>query len=691
MAEELSIISSSMLTDVSETEINSLIEKIVASSKNNMDEICELTLECTPLLASAESRSTELSDQGIFKRLIGNFTGKNQKLRDSILKDQTNALYAAQGVINRVMAECNNNRKLMLAVNDRISDVYLELKENQNEVAAGVLMIRKAIVAFYKQYKEKLLEQEIRISKVEQFARERCPKCQKEILSWQRICPYCGEIHSLKTDNMSEETRKILGELSKIINSEDDFEDIAWSVVARKKARVMRKVKLMAEIGKIPGFTDELVKDIDSLINKCKSEEFQIAIVGVMKAGKSFLMNALMGEEIASVEVNPETAALTKFRSTTGYYVKIRFQTEKEWSKLKNSALKSKNIGKDSLRYMIEQPEIAGLEKKWVNHKDLYITCSNVAELRRNVKKYTSSRDYDHLFVAEVEVGVDASIFNMPKEVVFVDTPGLKDPVKYRSDITRAYIKKADAVLIAVPTAALTAEGNEIITTVLDCTDTKKAYIVATQKDLKDTEEDCEKVVSLWVKKLVGARRYENNRSARSRIILTSAKMDLLLDKWVSLGEDQRNNPDAFSDNDYSALESFVKRILKNRRYKIEELPYDQGNVAKVKQNAGIELLRKKLEDTLITKHRELKIAGIESDFVRCKERIKEISQSAVNKQLQAISLAESGAEELKRQLDETLAEKQKMESANQEIRNAAEQLEKEIMCVITDLERKGR
>lgn len=167
MAEELSIISSSMLTDVSEMEVNALIEKIVDSSKNNMDEICELTLECTTLLSSAESRSTALSDQGVFKRLIGNFTGKNQKLRDSILKDQTNALYAAQGVINRVMAECNKNQKLMLAVNDRVSDVYLELKENQNEVAAGVLMMRKAIVAFYKQYKEKLLEQETRISKVE--------------------------------------------------------------------------------------------------------------------------------------------------------------------------------------------------------------------------------------------------------------------------------------------------------------------------------------------------------------------------------------------------------------------------------------------------------------------------------------------------------------------------------------------
>ena len=208
---------------------------------------------------------------------------------------------------------------------------------------------------------------------------------------------------------------------------------------------------------------------------------------------------------------------------------------------------------------------------------------------------------------------------------------------------------------------------------------------------MKDTEEDCEKVVSLWVKKLVGARRYENNRAARSRIILTSAKMDLLLNKWISLDADQRSDPAAFSDNDYSALESFVKRTLNSRRYDINKLPYEQDNLAKVKQNAGIEFLRKKLEDTLIAKHRELKVAGIERGFVRCKERIKEISESAVNKQLKAISLAESGAEELKRQLDEALAEKQKMESANQEIRNAAEQLEKGIMCVITDLERRGR
>lgn len=166
MAEKLSIISSNLLTDVSETEVNALIEQMVEKSKSNMEEICELTLECTTILSSAESRSVALSNQGVFKRLIGSITGKNQKVQNAILQDNTNALYAAQGVINRVMLECTNNRKLLLAVNDRISDLYLELKENQNDIAAAVLMTRQAIVAFYKKYQEEILAQDKRIRAV---------------------------------------------------------------------------------------------------------------------------------------------------------------------------------------------------------------------------------------------------------------------------------------------------------------------------------------------------------------------------------------------------------------------------------------------------------------------------------------------------------------------------------------------
>ena len=57
MADKLNIISSDYLSDVSESEINALIDQIIEKSKNNMDEICALTLECTALLSSAENRS----------------------------------------------------------------------------------------------------------------------------------------------------------------------------------------------------------------------------------------------------------------------------------------------------------------------------------------------------------------------------------------------------------------------------------------------------------------------------------------------------------------------------------------------------------------------------------------------------------------------------------------------------------
>ena len=125
MARELSIISSNLLMDVRESEVNVLIEQMVEKSKNNMEEITELTLECTTLLSSAENRSVALSNQGVFKRLVGNITGKNTKMRNAILQNNTNALYAAQGVINRVMIECTNNRQLLLSINDRMSDLYL--------------------------------------------------------------------------------------------------------------------------------------------------------------------------------------------------------------------------------------------------------------------------------------------------------------------------------------------------------------------------------------------------------------------------------------------------------------------------------------------------------------------------------------------------------------------------------------
>lgn len=687
MAEKLNLVPANMLTDVSEVEVNEVIDQIVEKSKDNMEEICELTFECTSLLSSAESKANALSNQGVFKRLIGSVTGKNRKLQSAITENNMNALYASQEVINRVMLECTHNRKLLLAVNDRVSDLYLELKNNQNDIENGLLIVRQAIVSFYKKYQEEILEHDERISRIEEYEKVRCPKCQNELLSWQRVCSYCGYIHPLKVGTESEKTKEVLAQISSLVKDEKLSEDIVWDLTAQKTERVLRKMKTLAEIGELPGYTNEIKSDIENLVNKCKDAEFQIAVVGVMKAGKSFLMNALIGAEIASVEVNPETAALTKFRSANGYHVIVKFHNRTQWEKLKKSAQNSGG-GQHSLATRLANSKTKKMENDWIGHEDIVIECKNLKELQETVKRYTSSQKVEHLFVSEVEVGVDKSIFNMPKEVVFVDTPGLKDPVKYRSNITKKYIKKADAVLIALKPEALTTEGVSIITTVLDCTETDKAYIVGTQKDTRN-EDDSEKYVSNWVEHLVDAKRYRDERSVMNRIVLTSAKMELLLNKWQSLSEKEREDENIFSTDDYEDLRSYSGKTVKKRGFSLMNMSEDDYNI--VMAETGITTLKNKLESSLISNYRKLKIEDIQRTYERCRNQMIALSKSAISQKEHDIELAISGAEELKKKIDSMNSEKQKLKEEDRQLKDEAKKLEDIVRSKIEKLERKER
>lgn len=688
MTKDLAIISSELVSKENKHEIDAVINQIIETSKQNMDEICDLTFECTALLASAQNRSTALSNQSVFRRLVGTVTGSNRKLQNAILQDNTNALYASQCIINRVMNETINNRKLALAINDRVNDMYLELKEGQNDLAQMIKMNRQIIVKFYQDFQSQFIEQERRIKKVEEFAGSICPICHTKLENWQRICPHCGNIHPLKTDKTDETTMETLRRLSKIVKSKDFSEEVVWDETAKRVERVLRKVNLLATVGKIPGYTKDIAKDIESLMYKCRDAEFQIAVVGVMKAGKSFLMNALIGEPIASVEVNPETAALTKFRSAKNFYVKVKFHTEKQWKKLKTSAQQSTQSGKDSLKRRLQDKKTLNEAGTWVDHEDVVIQCDNLHELQKQVKEYTSTQTIKHLFVSEVEVGIDRRVFNMPPEVVFVDTPGLKDPVTYRSDITRDYIRKADAVLIALKPGPLTTEGLEVVSTVLDCTDIEKAYIVGTHKD-HHNELECKKYKHNWINHLVDSKRYPDERKALSRIFLTSAKMELYLNKWISLDDSQKSDSQCFTDEEYNDLQSYASKVLHKRGVDLMNL--SDADVKQLRAAAGIETLKDRLEKTLISNSRKLKLQDIEKTYLRCKNQLLTLSKESVKEKQLSIELAKLNADGIQDRIEVISQEKDKMIHDNTGWRNQMEILNIKIKKIIDDLEKWGK
>ena len=107
--------------------------------------------------------------------------------------------------------------------------------------------------------------------------------------------------------------------------------DLPWDLTVDQYVQKMERLKVILsqpEFSKSSG--EKLIKRIGNFVERCKDPVFHIAFVGTIKAGKSTLINALLGRNLASTSVTPETAVLTKFRSSKQDYIKVTFYTSEE-------------------------------------------------------------------------------------------------------------------------------------------------------------------------------------------------------------------------------------------------------------------------------------------------------------------------------------------------------------------------
>ena len=112
-------------------------------------------------------------------------------------------------------------------------------------------------------------------------------------------------------------------------------------------------------------------------------------------------------------------------------------------------------------------------------------------QIEDELTKWSSSRSPVHYFVKEIEVGISSLPKDFPPQVVFVDTPGLLDPVAYRSELTKQYIRRADAVFVCVQAKSIQQPEIETISSVFSFSsnDKEKVHIVATQWDTMNNPE----------------------------------------------------------------------------------------------------------------------------------------------------------------------------------------------------------
>lgn len=312
-----------------------------------------------------------------------------------------------------------------------------------------------------------------------------------------------------------------------IKKNQEKLVKIHWDDIINKQVENISLSKiLLQELGEeeyfipLQDFFKSINKNMNGYLESAMNPSYQIAIVGAIKAGKSTLINALIGHELASVNVTPETATLTKFKYSEKNTLKVKFYSSKEWEEIWSDAKEKK------AEVFLEEYEMLGakqVKEDLLDKEDLYLEFSSLEEMKKEITRWTSSKEKEHYFVKELEIGLQD--LNLPSQICLVDTPGLNDIIDYRSKITRDYIDSANAVIICVNAKTLRNEEMLTIARVFSKARYKKnkIYVLGTQIDTMNSNQDWLLQRNDWIKILRKREYFESREMADKHLIGISA------------------------------------------------------------------------------------------------------------------------------------------------------------------------
>lgn len=408
-----------------------------------------------------------------------------------------------------------------------------------------------------------------------------CKKCGYEEGSGSPFCTNCGALldaTGYSSEEVYQSYERRITRMVENLKSHPHY-DILWNETLDLYAAKAEKLQSLLRTGILDIDNDSIDQQFRGFLERCRNPEFQIAFVGTIKTGKSTLINALLGHNYASMAVTPETAALTKFRSSEQDYINVTFFSKAEWEML----WKSKTRGAETFTREYAKLKAENVKNKWVGQRPIYKKLSN-AEIEKELNIWSSSKSPEHFFVKEIEVGISSLPSDFPKQVVFVDTPGLSDPVAYRSEISKQYIKKANAVFVCVDAQKVYQEEFETISSVLSFSahDKGKVFIVATHWDsLNNPEKDWREQRAYLAEQLTGEGFYKTREMAKNNLLHSAALIHNLCRDYHQLEKEERRPLQRFAlsmgfeifaldDADLQKLDEFsnighIKNVIRDR------------------------------------------------------------------------------------------------------------------------------
>jgi predicted GTPase len=277
--------------------------------------------------------------------------------------------------------------------------------------------------------------------------------------------------------------------------------------------------------------SQEFKNELDEVSQYINNQKFSIGITGVMNAGKSTMLNALMGKEILGSAVVPETANLTIVKYDTKSSAKVFFWNTKEWNTIVRSANEL-----DSIAAFVEETQ--KIFKEELNDYIKEESRSEEVDIN-NLALYTSAEKSGKKcnLVKYVELKSDLSFLQNGIEIV--DTPGLDDPVIQREEITKEYLAQCDLMLHLMNVSqSATLKDVEFIIDALLYQNISKLLIVITRADTVSKKE-LQEVID-YTKSSIERQLKAQNKDSKLDYILNTIKFIPISGRMALLHRTQR-------------------------------------------------------------------------------------------------------------------------------------------------------